>query len=266
MASTNKTQYFELSQYISSDKPTYLVDYNGDMQKIDTALHTAQSNSSEAVSSVGDLTTLTTTNKASTVGAINEVNGKVTTNTSNIGTNTNDISAINGKIGTMANLTTAEKSNIVGAVNEVNAKAIQNGTNIDKLNLNTFVTHNETTVSISSGRFNYCELSEASNSDGSLGKLYGIADINLSGVASGTNIAVSYQTNLRPSSNININMLGITIYIGNQINAIYNLNVSINTNGVVTFNVTSDGSNGVIRCILFPCLLFMKDFGDVNNQ
>ena len=266
MASTNKTQYFELSQYISSDKPTYLVDYNGDMQKIDTALHTAQSNSSTAVSSIGDLTTLTTTNKASTVGAINEVNGKVTTNTTNIGTNTNDISAINGKIGTMANLTTAEKSNIVGAVNEVNAKANQNSTDIEKLNLNTFVTHNSSTVSISSGRFNYCELSEASNSDGSLGKLYGIADINLSGVASGTNIAVSFQTNLRPSSNIYINMLGITIYIGNQINNIYNLNVSINTNGVVTFNVTSDGSNGVIRCILFPCLLFMKDFGDVNNQ
>ena len=27
-ASTNKTTHYNLSQYVSSDKPTYLVDYN----------------------------------------------------------------------------------------------------------------------------------------------------------------------------------------------------------------------------------------------
>ena len=37
MSSTNKTLTIELSQYISTDKPTYLVDYNGDMLKIDNA-------------------------------------------------------------------------------------------------------------------------------------------------------------------------------------------------------------------------------------
>ena len=39
MASTNKTTNYELSQYIGSDKPTYLGDYNGDMLKIDNAMH-----------------------------------------------------------------------------------------------------------------------------------------------------------------------------------------------------------------------------------
>lgn len=39
MASTNKTTNYELSQYIGSDKPTYLGDYNGDMLKIDNAIH-----------------------------------------------------------------------------------------------------------------------------------------------------------------------------------------------------------------------------------
>lgn len=38
MASTNKTTNFELSQYVGSDKPTYLGDYNSDMNKIDTAM------------------------------------------------------------------------------------------------------------------------------------------------------------------------------------------------------------------------------------
>lgn len=38
MASTNRTTNYELSQYVGSDKPTYLGDYNGDMLKIDTGM------------------------------------------------------------------------------------------------------------------------------------------------------------------------------------------------------------------------------------
>lgn len=36
MASTNKTITLELSQFIATDKPSWLTDYNGDMGKIDT--------------------------------------------------------------------------------------------------------------------------------------------------------------------------------------------------------------------------------------
>lgn len=39
MSSTNKTTYYDLSQYIGTDKPTYLQDYNSDMSKIDQAIH-----------------------------------------------------------------------------------------------------------------------------------------------------------------------------------------------------------------------------------
>ena len=38
MASTKKTEYLKLSQYINSDKPSYLQDYNVDMEKIDFAI------------------------------------------------------------------------------------------------------------------------------------------------------------------------------------------------------------------------------------
>ena len=38
MSSTNKTVTIELSQYVGTDKPTYLSDYNGDMLKIDSAI------------------------------------------------------------------------------------------------------------------------------------------------------------------------------------------------------------------------------------
>ena len=99
MASTNKTTNYELSQYIGTDKPTYLGDYNSDMGKIDTALHT----NATAISGVGG-----------------------------------DISVIEGNIGTMANLETTDKSSLVNAVNEVNTNTSTNSTNIGSLsNLDT---------------------------------------------------------------------------------------------------------------------------------
>ena len=59
MSSTNKTVTIELSQYVGTDKPTYLVDYNGDMLKIDNAIaadrdsiQTAQSKADEADSKI----------------------------------------------------------------------------------------------------------------------------------------------------------------------------------------------------------------------
>lgn len=38
MSSTNKTTNYELSQFVGSDKPTWLGDYNSDMAKIDTQM------------------------------------------------------------------------------------------------------------------------------------------------------------------------------------------------------------------------------------
>lgn len=38
MSSTNKTINYELSQFISTDKPTWLVDYNTDMNRIDLGI------------------------------------------------------------------------------------------------------------------------------------------------------------------------------------------------------------------------------------
>ena len=38
MTATNKTANYELSQFVGSDRPTWLGDYNGDMSKIDAQL------------------------------------------------------------------------------------------------------------------------------------------------------------------------------------------------------------------------------------
>lgn len=53
MSSTNKTPNYNLSQYIGTDKPTYLGDYNGDMLKIDTQLKANADSASNATAAAG---------------------------------------------------------------------------------------------------------------------------------------------------------------------------------------------------------------------
>lgn len=50
MASTNKTSGYSLSQFIGSDIPSWLGDYNGDMLKIDTALKSINATATDAKS------------------------------------------------------------------------------------------------------------------------------------------------------------------------------------------------------------------------
>ncbi len=42
MAHTNQTPNYELSQFLGTDKPAWLIDYNGDMEKIDLGLKAAK--------------------------------------------------------------------------------------------------------------------------------------------------------------------------------------------------------------------------------
>lgn len=53
MSSTNKTTNYNLSQYIGTDKPTYLGDYNSDMLKIDNQLKANADSASNAASAAG---------------------------------------------------------------------------------------------------------------------------------------------------------------------------------------------------------------------
>lgn len=53
MSSTNRTTNYKLSQYIGTDKPTYLGDYNGDMLKIDNQMKVNADSASNATSAAG---------------------------------------------------------------------------------------------------------------------------------------------------------------------------------------------------------------------
>jgi hypothetical protein len=112
MASTNKTTHYDLSQYVSSDKPTYLVDYNGDMAKIDTGINAAKTTADSA-------STAATNAQTAAENAATTANTAVT----NAAAADTKATTANTNIGTMANLSTTEKQTLVGAINEVNTKA-----------------------------------------------------------------------------------------------------------------------------------------------
>lgn len=119
MASTNKTTHYELSQYIGSDKPTYLGDYNSDMNKIDTQMYvnatntqlalTNASNAQDDADSAQQLATTANNTANSALSVANTADTVATQNATNIGS--------------MSALATTDKSSLVSAINEVNTTA-----------------------------------------------------------------------------------------------------------------------------------------------
>lgn len=101
MAHTNATANYELSQFLGTDKPAWLVDYNGDMLKIDTAL---KNNADAASTNAGDIQTL-----QESIGA-EGLTGRITAIE-------NDIGDIKTEIGVVTLPTTAQS--LTGAIAEL---------------------------------------------------------------------------------------------------------------------------------------------------
>lgn len=247
MSSTNKTANLELSQFIGTDKPAWLTDYNADMNKIDTGVHTAQTTATGAdgkatanTTAIGDLTDLTTTAKNDLVSAVNEV-----------------------KTASSAAQTAANSAATNANSALTKATALENA-----LDINTFGTLTWTT---NIGNIGGNPISFARNADGSLAKIYGYMRITNS--ASTTTITLtSSDTGLRPSSAITFNNCGFrqTIYNVNiqqttqQIAVPYttDLTYTIGTDGRVTVTIPNSTSIVEHNISFIACTLFIKDFGD----
>ena len=133
-------------------------------------------------------------------------------------------------------------------------------TNISKFNLINFNTYDSTNTTISNGTIETGLIHVATNSDGSIGKIY--SDIDITPTAQSI-VSITFNTLLRPTTDIFISACGIcrsrtTYYIDNCY-------MDIKTTGEVTLyiNPTDTGINNVVY---FPCLYFMKDFGDSPNE
>lgn len=228
MASTNKTTNYELSQFLGTDKPAWLSDYNTDMSKIDAQM---KLNADAATAASGSAT------------------------------------SANTAIGTLASLTTTAKTDLVSAVNEVdsNADTAQNSANTANtaiealatyLNLNTFQEIENPTTS--NGTITVNGIYVARNSAGTLGKIYGYVGVN--------NLNASTVTITLPNTGLatdeNITIQGLGIFQGDQSKSVFNITTVVKTNGNVelSFSRPANDTSGFVRA--FACLLFIKNFGD----
>ena len=119
MSSTNKTPNYKLSQYIGTDKPTYLGDYNGDMLKIDNQLKKNADSASNAASAASAAQAVA--EKASQ--SVQSLNDSVTANSA-------DIASLKTK-------NAQQDSSIQNASNKASSalnKANQNEHNITEIN------------------------------------------------------------------------------------------------------------------------------------
>ena len=121
MSSTNKTSNLELSQFIGTDSPKWLTDYNSDMQKIDTGYG--------SVKSQADATDLVVAGHTS---SIQNNTQNITDQQQAITQMRADVTAAQGSINTINSLigngepTTTDKT-IIGAINELAAEIEPSG-------------------------------------------------------------------------------------------------------------------------------------------
>lgn len=113
MSATNATPIINLPLFIGTDKPAWLVDWNGAMNTIDTAIANLQTAESG-----------TATSLASLAQSVEALSGTVSQHTTAIQTVTTATSANTGSINTINSLigngepTTSDKT-IIGAINEI---------------------------------------------------------------------------------------------------------------------------------------------------
>lgn len=115
MSATNSTANYELPIFLATDKPAWLTDWNGAMQAIDTAIHSAQATADGAQTTAGTAVADIATINAS----LTTITGNITSLTTTVNGNTGAINTINSLIGN--GQPTTEDKTIIGAINEIYA-------------------------------------------------------------------------------------------------------------------------------------------------
>ena len=122
MSATNSTTHYELPSFLGGDKPAWLVDWNGAMATIDSAIYEAKQAADTASASAGavasDLATLS--------GTVSTLGSTISTLSETLTTAVGNINTINSLIGNGTPTTTDQT--IIGAINEINANVTDTAT------------------------------------------------------------------------------------------------------------------------------------------
>ena len=251
MSATNHTTNYEFPIFIGTDKPAWLVDWNGAMSAIDTAIKQAETKADSAGTNIGtiqgDIVTIS--------GTLNTLNGAVSQLRLDTNANTGSINTITELIGN-GTPTTTDKT-IIGAINEINGNVIDH--NLTAKTVTVASTHGTTTSS---------DVSALINGAGNMGKFYGTVSVNpmTSSIPADTAIATLTIEDLNTLSAYNIN--GLMMFAWNlsasrdvQIPCYLHFNVG-DTVEIRTTYALNTTDYAAITAWLPPCLYFLQDLGD----
>lgn len=250
MSATNHTTNYELPVFIGTDKPAWLVDWNGAMNAIDTAIKQAETKADTAGVDIGSIQSDIITINSS----LSTLNGSVSQLRIDTNANTGAINTIQELIGNGTPTTTDHT--LIGAINELNQKKLSS----DILNLQS-VTPTVTMSNKLTGSGS--DIKVLINSDGSAGKIYGSAFGAISTAFSpGDSMASIKIPGLNTEIAYDITGYSATVINGTYPNVITKLH--FNVGDTVDIILTdSPGANATTLWITIPpCLLFFKDLGD----
>jgi hypothetical protein len=260
-ASTNKTANYELPQFVGTDKPTWLGDFNSAMADIDAGMHENASDISAMASDVATATS-TASQASQAVSSLTSTVNTLSTNVQSATTTANNASSTASSALNTANTANGKADTNATAISSLDERVTQTEADIADINLTTFetITTSDITQTGNGTIGSNMDLRVAKNSDGSIAKIYGGMDID--NIANGN---VMIQTSLRPESAITIN--GCCLRVISKGASVYNIGIAsmtIDTNGVVTVSKVFVNSTNTERnrFIFIPCLLFIKEFGD----
>lgn len=254
MSATNRTDNYNLPIFIETDKPAWLVDFNGAMRSIDAQMKS----NAEAIATKSPILTFQDTADID----FTKTGDIITANLQ---------SAITDKVGrALVTPLTAPANDQLVAINDSGAQealdigtglVVENNTlNAIDLNLvlkgGATITGFPSGITLTGGYINY-----ALNADRSIGKIYG--SINYSAVSSATASRFELDTGITVAAtgeDYYIMVAGIAFNYANTTYSVINLHV--NAAGRVFIDAKAfPGTSAYIY--LWPCLYFFKDFGDV---
>lgn len=309
MASTNKTPNLELSQFIATDKPAWLTDYNSDMSKIDSAvsnnkatidgLNTLTENHSSNLTKLdSDVLDLQSTsasykiqieqNAVAIANLQKQINDEDNNLQQQITTNQNAITTQTTRIDELV----SDKNALQQQVTDLQSKDSQLSSNIDYLmkRLDLIPYSNVTVevvktapsdiaslvgtsmpINLYNGTPN-AALQAAINSDGTIGKIYGVVSLN--DPVNTQNNKVLLKTNVKvkaPGKPYAINTTGL--YIGyksgnSYVDPGYGV-IFVDSQGIVyILSLGGDASfqPTQIRWRFDPNVIFFEDFGDTSLE
>lgn len=225
MASTNKTPNIQLSQFIGTDKPSWLSDYNSDMLKIDTAVADSDTGVSEAKAAANNALSIA-----------NQANTKSDTNTSSISTITQQIQTIN------SNITSVEgvANNATSLANTAIQNANNANTNLSEL-INALKTWKHVTFAKPAGIGAVYGMQCKYNTNINMLVLFGNATPSGSGFQAGQIIAV-LPAEITPKQTVTVRSAGSTTISGvsNSNTELVSLTIDTSGNVKILSSTTND--------------------------